>query len=335
MHYIERSLLPSRWRAPQDAPIRPINWNLLQDPKDTEVWRRLTSNFWLPEKVPLSNDLPSWNSLDTAHRTLTVRVFTGLTLLDTVQATVGEPAQIPDARTEQEQAVYTNIAFMQSVHARSYSSVFSTLCSTREITDAYTWAIDNPLLQNRATAVLRHYHGPDPLKRKAAATALSSLLLYAGFYLPLWFSTRAVMLNTADMIRLILRDKAVHGYYSGYKYQRGLDAHPQRREEMRDFTHSLVADLLALERDYSAELYDLVPDPGIEGVMAFVHYNANKALMNLGYSPAYEREADAVEPEILAALTPDASETHDFFSGSGSSYIIGATEPTEESDWEF
>ncbi|WPF65658.1 MULTISPECIES: class 1b ribonucleoside-diphosphate reductase subunit beta [unclassified Corynebacterium] len=335
MHYIERSLLPSRWRTPQDGPIRPINWNLLQDPKDTEVWKRLTSNFWLPEKVPLSNDLPSWQGLDPEHRTLTVRVFTGLTLLDTVQATVGEPAQIPDARTEQEQAVYTNIAFMQSVHARSYSSVFSTLCSTREITEAYTWATQNPLLQRRATAVLRHYHGTDPLKRKASATVLSSLLLYAGFYLPLWFSTRAVMLNTADMIRLILRDKAVHGYYSGYKYQRGLDAHPQRREEMRDFTHNLVANLLDLEREYSAELYDLVPAPGIDGVMAFVYYNANKALMNLGYAPAYEEEAEAVEPEILAALTPDASETHDFFSGSGSSYIIGATEPTEESDWDF
>ncbi|KQB84786.1 class 1b ribonucleoside-diphosphate reductase subunit beta [Corynebacterium lowii] len=335
MHYIDRSTPPSQWRTATDAPIRPINWNLLEDSKDTEVWRRLTSNFWLPEKVPLSNDVPSWQALDPAHRLLTVRVFTGLTLLDTVQATVGEPAQIPDARTEQEQAVYTNIAFMQSVHARSYSSVFSTLCSTREITEAYTWAIDNPLLQRRATAVLRHYHGTDFLKRKASATILSSLLLYAGFYLPLWFSTRAAMLNTADMIRLILRDKAVHGYYSGYKYQRGLDAHPERRNEMHEFTHTLVADLLKLEREYSSELYGLVGNPGIEGVMAFVHYNANKALMNLGYAPAYEEEAEAVEPEILAALTPDASETHDFFSGSGSSYIIGATEPTEESDWDF
>lgn len=33
-----------------------INWNRLQDDKDLEVWNRLTANFWLPEKVPLSND---------------------------------------------------------------------------------------------------------------------------------------------------------------------------------------------------------------------------------------------------------------------------------------
>lgn len=334
MSYLTHSVVPSAWQA-GGPPLRPVNWNLNQDPKDSEVWKRLTTNFWLPEKIPLSNDLPDWGTLGEDHRQLLVRVFTGLTLLDTVQATVGEVAQIPDSRTEQEQAVYTNISFMQSVHARSYSSVFSTLCSTREITEAYTWATENPLLQERASAVLVHYFGDDPLKRKAAATLLSSLLLYAGFYLPLWHSTRARMLNTADMIRLILRDKAIHGYYSGYKFQRGLDAHPDRKAELDEFVHSLVDKLLRLELDYSSELYSRVLDPKIDKVMAFVHYNADKALMNLGYQPAYEEEAERVEPEILAALTPESSETHDFFSGSGSSYIIGAAEPTEEEDWDF
>ena len=29
------------------------------------------------------------------------------------------------------------------------------------------------------------------------------------------------------------------------------------------------------------------------------------------------------------------SETHDFFSGSGSSYVIGKAENTEDDDWDF
>ncbi len=326
-------ITPPEWRPGDTRPLHPINWNRLQDDKDLEIWQRLTANFWLPEKVPLSNDLPKWRQMEQRERDLTVRVFTGLTLLDTVQATVGEVSQIPDARTEHEQAVYANIAFMQAVHARSYSSVFSTMCSTAEIDDAYAWATANPLLQVRATAVMAHYRGPDPLKRKAAATLLSSLLLYAGFYLPLRFSSRGVMMNTADMIRLILRDKAVHGYYSGYKYQRGLEAHPERRAEMEDFTLGLVKELLAMEKAYSSELYDGFEM--IDGVMAFVHYNADKALMNLGYRPQYEGEASKVEPEILAALAPDSAETHDFFSGSGSSYVIGRAEETDDGDWAF
>ncbi|MDC4233156.1 class 1b ribonucleoside-diphosphate reductase subunit beta [Actinomyces sp. B33] len=328
------SATPPHYRLDPTVRLRPINWNRIDDDKDLEVWNRLTANFWLPEKVPLSNDLPSWQAMTDQERTLTMRVFTGLTMLDTVQATVGEISQIQDARTEHEEAVYTNIAFMQSVHARSYSSIFSTLSSTEQIDDAYRWAVDNDLLQRRAATVLAHYYGDNPLKRKASSTLLSSLLLYAGFYLPLHFSVRATLMNTADMIRLILRDKAVHGYYSGYKYQRGLETHSAAEQrEMDEFVHSLLADLYALELEYSGELYE--PFGLMDDVAVFVRYNANKALMNLGYPAYFAPETTEVSPEILAALAPGADENHDFFSGSGSSYVIGKAEETRDDDWDF
>ena len=39
--------------------------------------------------------------------------------------------------------MYTNIAFMESVHAKSYSSIFSTLCSTEQIDAAFDWSENN------------------------------------------------------------------------------------------------------------------------------------------------------------------------------------------------
>ena len=330
----ETSVTPRQYRHDPLARLRPINWNRVGDEKDLEVWNRLTANFWLPEKVPLSNDIPAWQRLTEKERTLTMRVFTGLTMLDTVQATVGEICQIQDARTEHEEAVYTNIAFMQSVHARSYSSVFSTLTSTPEIDDAYRWAVNNDLLQQRCKKVLKHYYGNDPLKRKVSSTLLSSLLLYAGFYLPLHFSVHATLTNTADMIRLILRDKAVHGYYSGYKYQRGIENQAsERQNEMHEFTYELLEDLYELELAYSGELYE--PLGLMDDVAVFVRYNANKALMNLGYPARFSPGETEVNPEILAALAPGADENHDFFSGSGSSYVIGKGEDTSDADWDF
>lgn len=330
----DASVTPPGYRADPAARLRPINWNRITDEKDLEVWNRLTANFWLPEKVPLSNDIPAWQRMSQEERTLTMRVFTGLTMLDTVQATVGEICQIQDARTEHEEAVYTNIAFMQSVHARSYSSVFSTLTSTPEIDDAYRWAVANDLLQERCKKVLAHYYGPDPLKRKVSSTLLSSLLLYAGFYLPLHFSVHATLTNTADMIRLILRDKAVHGYYSGYKYQRGLEARSAaEQEEMRAFTMELLEELYELELEYSGALYE--PLGLMEDVAVFVRYNANKALMNLGYPARFAPSETEVNPEILAALSPGSDENHDFFSGSGSSYVMGKAEDTSDADWDF
>ncbi len=139
--------------------VKAINWNRIQDDKDLEVWNRLVNNFWLPEKVPLSNDIQSWNTLTPEEQTLTMRVFTGLTLLDTIQGTVGAVSLIPDAITPHEEAVYTNIAFMESVHAKSYSSIFSTLCSTKEIDEAFRWSVENQNLQKKAAIVMEYYRG--------------------------------------------------------------------------------------------------------------------------------------------------------------------------------
>src|SRR5690349_10057600 len=220
--------------------VQAINWNRIQDDKDLEVWNRLVNNFWLPEKVPLSNDIQSWATLTPQEQELTMRVFTGLTLLDTIQGTVGAVSLIPDAITPHEEAVYTNIAFMESVHAKSYSSIFSTLCSTREIDDAFRWSEENTNLQRKAEIVMDYYRGDEPLKRKVASTLLESFLFYSGFYLPMYWSSRAKLTNTADLIRLIIRDEAVHGYYIGYKFQRGpATVSEARRQAIKDYTFEL------------------------------------------------------------------------------------------------
>jgi ribonucleoside-diphosphate reductase beta chain len=313
---------------------RAVNWNRLDDEKDLEVWNRLTVNFWLPEKVPLSNDVQSWATLRPAERELTIRVFTGLTLLDTVQNTIGAPMMMPDALTPHEEAVLSNIAFMEAVHARSYSSIFSTLCLTKEVDEAFRWSEENVHLQAKANLVLNEYKaGSDPLKRKIASVFLESFLFYSGFYLPMYWSSRGKLTNTADLIRLIIRDEAVHGYYIGYKFQRGLEKlSAERQQELKDFAFSLIYDLYDIEQKYTAELYDGI---GLtEDVKVFLHYNANKALQNLGYESLFPPQACEVNPAILAALSPD-SENHDFFSGSGSSYVIGKAVSTEDDDWDF
>lgn len=314
--------------------VQAINWNKIQDEKDLEVWDRLTGNFWLPEKIPLSNDIPSWNTLHEDEQTMTNRVFTGLTMLDTIQGTVGAVSLIPDARTPHEEAVYTNIAFMESVHAKSYSSIFSTLLSTEEINEAFRWSEENEHLQNKARIVLDYYRGDDPEKRKVASTMLESFLFYSGFYAPMYWSAHAKLTNTADLIRLIIRDEAVHGYYIGYKYQLAeRESTPERRQELKDYTFDLLYELYDNEEAYTEDLYD--PLGLTEDVKKFLRYNANKALMNLGYEALFPPEATDVNPAILAALSPNADENHDFFSGSGSSYVIGEIVDTEDEDWDF
>lgn len=311
-----------------------INWNKIEDDKDLEVWDRLTANFWLPEKIPLSNDLPTWATLNEAEKVMTNRVFTGLTLLDTLQGTVGAVSLIPDAVTQHEEAVYTNISFMESVHAKSYSSIFSTLLSTQEINESFEWGRTNPELQKKAQVMNAIYEGDDPQKRKIASVMLESFLFYSGFYAPMYWASHGKLPNTADIIRLIIRDEAVHGYYIGYKYQvANRDASEERKQELKDFTFDLLMELYENEEKFTEDLYDGL---GLtEDVKKYLRYNANKALMNLGYEALFPADTTDVNPAILAALSPNADENHDFFSGSGSSYVIGEIEETEDEDWDF
>lgn len=84
---------------------------------------------------------------------------------------------------------------------------------------------ENAPLQRKAQIIQQHYRGDDPLKRKSPVCFLN-LLFYSGFWLPMYFSSRGKLTNTADLIRLIIRDEAVHGYYIGYKYQKNTERSP-------------------------------------------------------------------------------------------------------------
>lgn len=314
----------------QNYLTRGIDWNNVTNPLDLEVWNRLTANFWLPEKIPLANDLKSWNLMSDEEHLAVTRVFAGLTLLDSIQASVAAPALMADAHTQHEEAVFANISFMEAVHAKSYSQIFATLNSSEEIDDAFDWSEANEYLQEKARIMQQFYNDPDEHKKKIASTMLESFLFYSGFYLPLYYSSKGKITNTADIIRLILRDESVHGYYIGQLYQQRIPE--SRRQELEDFTYDLLSDLMANEVWYAQSIYD--PIGLTEDVIKFSRYNANKALMNLGYDGIYSKEQTACNPAVMTGLDL-SSENHDFFSGSGSSYAVIKSEETDDDDWDF
>lgn len=225
------------------------------------------------------------------------------------------------------------------VHAKSYSNIFMTLASTPQIEEAFRWARENEELQLKASTILDLYDDEygcpwNPGEKKIASTILESFLFYSGFYAPLYFAAHSKLGNTADIIRLIIRDEAVHGYYIGMKFQQYERTLPeQAREYLKEFAFELMYDLYENECQYTEDLYD--PLGLTEDVKRFLRYNGNKALNNLGYEGLWPASETKVSQSILAALDPGGNENHDFFSGSGSSYVMGTAEDTEDGDWDF
>lgn len=189
--------------------------------RTSKVWDRLTGNFWLPEKIPLSNDDSVVEHVEAARAA------------DDHASSPASPCWIlsrepwvlcrsSPMRSHRTRRPFTQILRLWSRCTRSRTRRSLHAHLHQEIDETFRWSEENEFLQTKAKIILDYYRGDDPEKRKVASTMLESFLFYSGFYAPMYWSAHAKLTNTADLIRLIIRDEAVHGYYIGYKYQLGL-----------------------------------------------------------------------------------------------------------------
>lgn len=310
-----------------------INWNEIEDVIDKSTWEKLTEQFWLDTRIPLSNDLDDWRKLSDNEKDLVGKVFGGLTLLDTMQSESGVEALRADIRTPHEEAVLNNIQFMESVHAKSYSSIFSTLHTKSEIDDIFQWTNTNSYLQKKAKIINDIYKNGTALQKKVASTYLETFLFYSGFFTPLYYLGNNKLANVAEIIKLIIRDESVHGTYIGYKFQLGYNQLSEDEQlEMKDWMYNLLYELYDNEEKYTRELYDSVG--WTDEVLVFLRYNANKALMNLGMDPIFADTANDVNPIVMNGISTGTS-NHDFFSQVGNGYLLGTVEAMKDDDYKI
>ena len=317
-----------------------IDWNEIEDMIDKATWEKLTSQFWLDTRIPVSNDLNHWRQMTAISQDSYSKAFMGLTSLDTLQSEEGNVRMVEDARTQHEKAVISNIHFMESVHAKSYSTIFSTLLDQRDIDELFEWGDTNEFLQYKAKRINEIYQMNSntdqfaPWKKKVASVFLESFLFYSGFYSALRYLGNGKMVNCAEVIKLILRDESVHGTYLGYKAELAFNEFTtEQQDTLKEWMFHLLFDLYENEVKYTHELYDQVG--WTEDALVFVRYNANKALQNLGFDIIFkDSTAEAVNPIIMNGISTEST-NHDFFSSVGNSYLVGEAEVMEEEDYDF
>jgi ribonucleoside-diphosphate reductase beta chain len=252
--------------------------------------------------------------------------LSGLTFLDTIQANVGMPQLAMYEKQLKRKSVMGFMAYMEHMHAKSYSTIFTTLITDGSYIDwlLEEWVRNHPTLQEKAKIIQKYYLNIDSdldyYMAKAASVFLESYLFYSGFFLPLYLAGggidgKALLTNSAEIINLILRDEAIHGAYVGLLAQEQFESFDSTT---RKKAHQMVIDLLKeiheIEMHYTEEIYNKI---GLtEEVKSYVRYNANRALQNLGLDNYFPDEPFNI---IVFNATSKQSEfiTHDFFSQKG------------------
>jgi len=318
------------------APLKAVNWNRPEDDFTHMFWNQNLMQFWTDEEIPLSDDKMCWITLDAAEQETYVKVLAGLTLLDTLQGGVGMPKILERVDGLQCKAVLGFMGMMEQIHAKSYSSIFTTLVSGEEIDRLFRWVETHPLLQGKASIIAERYEGirtpRDLYLAMGASVLLESYLFYSGFFYPLYLAGQGKMTSCGEIIDLILRDESIHGLYVGLLAQEIARSMPEReRLEAEKELRGMLGQLHRLEEAYTAELYASV---GLaDEVMRFVRYNANKAFMNLGLDPVFAEEP--VNPVVLSGIRTHTKQ-HDFFSKKGNGYVRAIrVEPLRDEDFVF
>ena len=310
-----------------------VNWNKEDDNFTQAFWEQNVKQFWLPEEISVSKDLKNWNELSERERTLYKRVLAGLTLLDTKQGNNGIPSMMSLTENFQRKAVLSFMGTMEEIHAKSYSSIFTTLLSNREIDELFDWIETEETLQRKAELILEQYENTKDEKSlylsMVTSVFLESFLFYSGFFYPLFLAGQGKMVASGEIISLILRDESLHGKYIGLLAQEKYNAFSDEvKKELDEKMYEIFNKLMENEMNYTKLIY---AESGMENeVINFLKYNANRALENLGFDNYYEVET--INPIVLNGLSTE-TKTHDFFSTKGNDYQKGIYEELEDEDF--
>lgn len=313
-----------------------VNWNRPDDEYTAQFWNQNVMQFWTDEEIPLSDDKMSWLTLSDEEQQAYKQVLGGLTLLDTIQGDVGMPKILDHVDGLQRKAVLGFMGMMEQIHAKSYSSIFTTLASNEEIDEVFQWIEKDEHLQTKANTIAQYYLNIRSRKElflaMASSVFLESYLFYSGFFYPLYLAGQGKMTASGEIIDLILRDESIHGLYVGMLAQ---EIYQELPEDEQQEAHETILGLLNYLHDneeaYTEKVYRSIGL--VEEVKAYVRYNANKAMMNLGFEPIFPDED--INPIVMNGISTHTRQ-HDFFSKKGNGYVRAIhIEPLRDEDFHF
>ena len=306
--------------------VQAVNWNVLDDDFTLMFWQQNFQQIWSEEEIDMTNDLNVWNDdIDPIFKLPYLRVLKGLTFLDTRQGSQGMPLISLHVPSEQRKAVLSLMGFMEHVHAKSYSRIFSAFTTQEEEKGLDEWARENPYLQRKGDIISEYYlklfrpdvSDKDLYMAMTASVFLESFLFYSGFFMPLYFAGQGKLTAAGEIINLIIRDESIHGVYVGLLAQELYEKLSDK--EQNEVDNETVALLNVLYNNELLYTQDIYASAGLEEeVQKFLRYNANKAMMNLGRQPYFPTEA--INPIVENGLKTD-TKNHDFFSVKGNGYV--------------
>ena len=300
-----------------------------------EAWLVQQQAHWLPEEVPLADDVRDWHqNLTKAEKNLLSQIFRFFTQSDIEvnnnymlnYSRVFKPTEV-----QMMLAAFSNI---ETVHIAAYShlldtigmeaSEYSAFLKYKEMKDKYDY-------MQQFNVDSKH----DIAKTLAAFGAFTEgLQLFASFAILLNFPRKNKMKGMGQIVTWSVRDETLHTFSIIKLFHEFLAENPEvDTPKLRDELYQMCRDIVQHEDAFIDLAFEGGDIDGItaEEVKTYIRYIADRRLSQLNLDPIYNIEKNPL-PWLDEML--NGAEFGNFFETRVTEYSKSATEGSWEDVWE-
>jgi len=296
-----------------------------------DAWLIQQRIHWLPEEVPLADDVKDWNrTLSDAERNLLSQIFRFFTQSDVEvnncymkhYSRVFKPTEV--------QMMLAAFSNMETVHIAAYSHLLDTIGMPEA---EYSAFLHYKAMKDKYDYM--HAFGVDTKEDIAKTLAVfgaftEGLQLFASFAILLNFPRFNKMKGMGQIVSWSVRDESLHTQSIIRLFHTFVNENPEIRTEALEQDLYKACETIVTHEDAFIDLaFEMGPVEGLAAaeVKSYIRYIADRRLGQLGLQPIYRTEKNPL-PWLDAIL--NGVEHTNFFENRSTEYSKAATQGTWE-----
>jgi len=309
---------------------RPV-YKPFQYPWAYDAWLIQQRSHWLPEEVPLADDVKDWHrNMSEAERNLLTQIFRFFTQADVEVNNCYMKHYSQVFKPTEVQMMLSAFSNIETIHISAYSHLLDTLgmpeveyqafLKYKAMKDKYDymqeWGVSTPADVAKTLAVFGAF--------------TEGLQLFASFAILLNFPRFNKMKGMGQIVTWSARDESLHTDSIIKLFKTFLDENPQVwTEELQRDLYRACDTIVGHEDAFIDLAFEMGGVEGLEGdeVKAYIRYIADRRLTQIGLQPIYKTDKNPL-PWLEEML--NGVEHTNFFENRATEYSRAATQGSWE-----
>ena len=278
--------------------------------------------MWLPEDVPLHNDVKDWQDMDKTDKNLLTQIFRLFTQSDVDVASGYIDKYMRVFKKPEARMMMCSFANMESIHQHAYSLLLDTVGMPETEYKAFS--------EYEAMADKHDYISKSPLKVSNKESIAKNLAIYSGFTEGLQlFSSFAILLNFPRFVKMkwmgqivtySIRDESLHVEAMTRLFRDFIKENVDIwTDDFKKEIYQVCREMVKLEDKFLDLVFKMGDMQGLTKaeMKEYIRYIADRRLLQLGLKPNYE-----VKDNPLLWLDDVLGVEHqNFFEGRATTYM--------------